>query len=156
MKIAILVLSLLSFQIAHSQTEVTELTEVELEIMEVVNRLFKGMKDSDSSLANSAFYPDATMVTTYFDKDTDAPKKHIGSLDKFMEAVGTPKEDVWDERISFVVIQNDDNLAQVWMDYQFYLNDVFSHCGVNSIQLIRDENGWRISAIADTRRPNGC
>jgi hypothetical protein len=80
----------------------------------------------------------------------------MGSAEEFKNAVGTPHEDIWDERISNVKIQLDGNLAQVWMNYSFYLNDKFSHCGVNAVQLIRTNNGWKMIHLADTRRLTDC
>jgi hypothetical protein len=38
------------------------------------------------------------------------------------------------------------------MNYAFYLDDQFSHCGVNAFQLVRMEAGWQIIQITDTRR----
>jgi hypothetical protein len=40
--------------------------------------------------------------------------------------------------------------------YVFYVGDRFSHCGVDSFQLVRISAGWRIIQIADTRRKEGC
>ncbi|NRA10722.1 MAG: hypothetical protein HRT57_02055, partial [Crocinitomicaceae bacterium] len=78
------------------------------------------------------------------------------SLDEFITAVGTPHDKVWDERISNVIIHRDENLAQVWMDYSFYLGDKFLHCGVNSFQLISTKKGWKIISITDTKRNSNC
>ena len=75
---------------------------------------------------------------------------------QFVQAVGMPRAEVWDERIANLVIQVDDNLATAWMDYSFYLGPSFSHCGVNAFQLFRAPEGWRIIQITDTRRMEGC
>lgn len=74
----------------------------------------------------------------------------------FLQAVGAPREEVWDERISNLQIQIDGPLASAWMDYSFYRGDAFSHCGVNTMTLLREEDGWKIFAISDTRRRTGC
>jgi hypothetical protein len=61
-----------------------------------------------------------------------------------------------DERIVFETIKIDGPLAAVWTPYQFYLNGQFSHCGVNSFQLVRLNGQWKIQYIIDTRRKQGC
>jgi hypothetical protein len=33
---------------------------------------------------------------------------------------------------------------------------VISHCGVNSIELLRDAEGWKVTQLSDTRRRDGC
>jgi hypothetical protein len=42
------------------------------------------------------------------------------------------------------------------MDYGFFLGDQFSHCGVNSFQLVRTEDGWKTIHLIDTRQQAGC
>jgi hypothetical protein len=44
----------------------------------------------------------------------------------------------------------------VWTRYAFYAGEQFSHCGVDAIQLGWTVDGWRIVALADTRRREGC
>jgi len=73
-----------------------------------------------------------------------------------LEAVAQPKDIVWDEKIYAIEIRIDDNMAQVWTEYEFFLGERFSHCGVNAFQLIKQENGWKIFNLTDTRRREGC
>jgi hypothetical protein len=77
------------------------------------------------------------------------------SADGFVSAVGTPHDEVWDERVGEIRIRVDNGLATAWMDYTFYLGETRSHCGVNAIQLVLTEDGWKMLNIVDTRR-NGC
>lgn len=120
-----------------------------------VQRLFDGMRAGDSSLVHSAFATDAVMYTTYSDKK-GTPYVESGTLKDFLEAVGTPHEGVWDERIHDVEIRTDDGLAQVWAPYVFYLDNNKLHCGVNAFQLVRTTNGWKIQALTDSRRREPC
>ncbi|MFN2421877.1 MAG: hypothetical protein ABR527_10985, partial [Gemmatimonadota bacterium] len=76
--------------------------------------------------------------------------------DGFINAVGTPHEETWDERICDVEVRIDGRLATVWANYAFYLRDRLSHCGVDAFQLFHDVDGWKIFEIADTRRSEGC
>ena len=61
-----------------------------------------------------------------------------------------------DERISFSNVLIDGNLASVWTLYEFYYKGQFSHCGVNSFQLVKSNNEWKIQYIIDTRRKDNC
>ena len=47
-------------------------------------------------------------------------------------------------------------MASVWAPYTFYLNGAISHCGINSIELLHDEDGWKVTQISDTRRREDC
>lgn len=73
-----------------------------------------------------------------------------------VQAVASPRTEVRDERIWNLEIRVDGNFATAWMNYAFYLDDRFSHCGINSFQLFRGVDGWRIVQVTDTRRREGC
>lgn len=121
----------------------------------VVQRLFDGMRAGDSALVRSAFTADAVMFTTYSDKK-GTPYVETGTLNDFLDAVGTPHDEMWDERIHDVEIRTDDGLAQVWAPYVFYLDKNKLHCGVNAFQLVRTTDGWKIQALTDSRRREPC
>jgi len=120
------------------------------EVRAVVDQLFDGMRLGDSSLVRNIFHPDARLYTSF--ETAGEYQLHSGSIEDFVNAVGTPHDKIWDERISNVVIQVDDALAQVWMDYSFYLADEFSHTGVNAMQLVQLDGRWQIIHLLDTRR----
>lgn len=125
-------------------------TTQEQEVRAVIDRLFDGMRAVDSAAVRATFHPDARLQTTAV-RDGQ-PVLRTDSLAKFLRAVGTPRTELWDERISNVEIRADGELASAWMDYAFYVDDRFSHCGVNALQFARTPAGWQIIQIADTRR----
>lgn len=127
----------------------------EAAVKSAIQQLFAGMKKGDSAMVKAVFADKAILQTILNKKDNVTA---VGSLplEKFLEAVGTPHTDVWDERITFDKILIDGSLASVWTPYSFYLNDQFSHCGVNSFQLYRSEAGWKIIYLVDTRRKDNC
>ena len=47
-------------------------------------------------------------------------------------------------------------IAVVWGEYEFLIDDEFSHCGVNAIDLIKPEGEWKISNFAWTVEKEGC
>lgn len=120
------------------------------EIRAVIDRLFDGMRQGDSTAVRAVFHPEARMLTTVA-RDGSVVLQE-GSLDEFVRAVGTPHDEMWDERIGTVEIRLDDPLATAWVPYRFYLGETFSHCGVNAFQLMRGDDGWQVIQITDTRR----
>ncbi|MCX2573498.1 nuclear transport factor 2 family protein [Pedobacter sandarakinus] len=126
----------------------------EKEIKMVVNNLFAGMKSGDSTLARSAFAKDC-IFQTVGNKDGKTVVRNE-SLDGFIKLIGSPHPQKFDERIVFTKILVDGPLASVWTDYKFYVDEKFSHCGVNSFQLVKGEGGWQIVYLIDTRRKDDC
>jgi len=122
----------------------------EAAVVAVVVQLFDGMRAGDSAMVRSTFAPDARLVSTSI-RDGQPALQSV-EIDRFVEAVGTPHEEVWDERLWNVEVRIDANLATVWTEYAFYLGEELSHCGVDAFQLFRSRDGWKIFQIADTRR----
>lgn len=150
---------ILTFTIVlFSFTQVWAQTANENEITQVrktIDDLFESMRSVDSTKARGLFHPNARLMST-FEGAHHEYELRTGSLDIFIKAVGTPRKDLWDERISNVKISVDKTLAQAWMNYSFYINDEFSHCGVNAFQLYKDGDDWKIIQITDTRRGKDC
>ena len=123
-------------------------------VLRVITRLFDGMRAGDSAAVRSVFHPKAQLATAIVRQGNAVVD--VDNLDKFIQAVGTPHQEVWDERLSNTSVQLDGTLASVWTDYSFYLGDRFSHCGVDAFQLAKAGAAWQIVALADTRRRDGC
>jgi hypothetical protein len=42
-------------------------------------------------------------------------------------------------------------MATVWTPYTFYYKGQYSHKGINSFQLVKLKEGWKIQYLIDTR-----
>ena len=67
-----------------------------------------------------------------------------------------PKDTKFEEKLLDFSIQVDGPMANAWTPYEFWYQGEFSHCGVNSFQLIKDDGTWKIIYLVDTRRKDGC
>lgn len=119
-----------------------------------VHRLVEGMRKGASSMVRVVFHPQALLATTLTRQG--APTLQVDTLESFIRAVGTPHEEVWDERVRGERVEIDGPLAAVWTGYSFHAVGKFSHCGVDAIQLARSSEGWRIIALTFTQRRDGC
>jgi hypothetical protein len=120
-----------------------------------INNLFAAMKNADQSLFKTVFSDNAILQTITRDKEGKTIVTSE-SVQEFGDFIGKVKKDSADERISFETIKIDGPLAIAWTPYNFYFNGKFSHCGVNSFQLVRLNGEWKIQYIIDTRRRAGC
>ena len=53
-------------------------------------------------------------------------------------------------------INVDGDMASAWVPYTFYFDGAVRHCGINSIELLRDADGWKVTQLSDTRRTENC
>ena len=125
------------------------------QIIAVIQQMFDGMRANDSTMVKDLFVPGTPMASIFTNKDGQVIKRP-GSADRFITAVGTPRDVVWNEIIWSYDIKIDDPMAQAWTEYTFYLGDKLSHCGVNVFEMIHLADGWKISGLTDTRRTTGC
>ena len=133
----------------------TQAQTPEKQVQSVIETLFDGMRAGDSTVVASAFTRDAVMQTVVRNQAGEIVIRN-GSLQQFLNSVGTPHDQVWDEKIGGYEIKIDGELASAWTPYQFYLGETFSHCGVNSFQLANIDGDWKIIYIVDTRRRTNC
>ena len=148
MKKIIVLISFITCLSAFSQSN-------EDEVLKVVNQVFEAMKTNDSTLLKKSF----TEFPNMFTSSTNSEGKSIltkGNYQRFINIIGQPKEQVFNEPIWNEKIQIDDNLASVWVDYAFYVDDQFSHCGVDAFHLIKLGGQWKIFHLVDTRRKTHC
>lgn len=121
----------------------------------VIRSLFDGMRAKNADQVALAFSPDALMQTVLAKPEGST----VGSnavADFVTRISSTPAETQLDERILDYQIKVDGTMAAAWTPYKFYVNGNFSHCGVNSFQLVKMAEGWKIVYIIDTRRKENC
>ena len=141
-------LTILMCSIAKAQTP-------EDSIKATINLFFDGMRETDSTKIRASLAPNAILQTIAAPRNGKI-RIPTENLDSFIVNISRPHTEIYDERIQFETIRIDGRLASVWTPYQFYVGSKFSHCGVNSFQLVRFETGWKIQYIIDTRRRDGC
>ena len=133
----------------------TKAQSAEDSVKAVVNQLFAAMKGANAVMLKETFADSAVLQTirrkqdgTFFVQDE--------RVSDFVAQIGKAKKDSLDERITFETVKIDGPLAIAWTPYKFYYAGNFSHCGVNSFQLVRINGRWKIQFLIDTRRRQGC
>lgn len=125
------------------------------DVMKVVNQVFEAMRKNDSTLLKQCFIENPKTFTVFNNKEGET-KFVTDDFQRFINAVGRPKEKVWNEPIWNERVEIDGPLASVWVDYAFFVDDQFSHCGVDAFHLVKLEENWQIFHLVDTRRKEGC
>ncbi len=149
MKIFIPLLALLLMNVS------SEAQSTEDSVKAAVNFLFDAMKNADAAKLEAAFADSAVLQTIGGSKDGSIIIRNE-SVKEFATSIGKLPKGAADERIQFETIKIDGPLASVWTPYKFYYNGQFSHCGVDSYQLVRIKGLWKIQYLIDTRRKQGC
>lgn len=123
-------------------------------IKAVIQQFFEGLEKGDTTLLKSTCTSQPVFQTYMADRDGKW-QVFTEDFNEFVAFVGTPTKDKYREQIEFDAIMSEQALASVWTPYKFYFNGKISHCGTNSFQLVKMDDGWKIQYILDTRR-KGC
>ncbi len=144
------------FLVLLVSTTITAQDSEEIQVKQAIDTFFEGFHKGDTVLMKSVMYGKFPTQTTYKNKEgknvlvTEESSKLIQAI------ANRPADQKWDERLLDYSIQVDGTMANAWTPYEFWFNDTFSHCGVNSFQLFNDDGNWKIIYLIDTRRREGC
>ena len=123
-------------------------------ILETVQKFFDSIEFRDRQLLESILVPNSLNISARELDDGEA-QFNVMSYDEVVTALTRPgrnaKERSWDET---VMIQG--NIAVVWTPYDFHVDGVFSHCGIDSFQLIKQDGQWLISNSSWTLETENC
>ena len=123
-------------------------------ILETVQKFFDSIELRDRQLLESILVPNSLNISARELDDGEA-QFNVMSYDEVVTALTRPgrnaKERSWDET---VLIQG--NIAVVWTPYDFHVDGEFSHCGIDSFQLIKQDGQWLISNSSWTLETENC
>jgi hypothetical protein len=123
-----------------------------VEVLAVVTGLFDAMARGDTAGMRTFLHPEGRIVQTGFRDETSFHR--LNTVTAFLSSIGgvVAQGRRLEEKVFDPEVRIDDNLAQVWARYEFYVDGTMSHCGVDSYHVIRTADGWRILEIVDTQR----
>ena len=131
-------------------------SEEETEIKNPINSFFSSFHAQDSVGMASVVSKNVVLQTIGANKQRQQVLRQENFNDLIHAITSIPDSIKFEEKLLDYSIQVDGPMANVWTPYEFWLNNTFSHCGVNSFQLFKQEGQWKIIYLIDTRRREGC
>lgn len=125
-------------------------------VKKTILEFFEGFHKGDTIKMKNTM--DYNLVMQTITKTKSGGKKSVMvEVKRFLTTViKRPVKQRWEEKLTDFRIHANTDIATAWTPYEFYVNDIFSHCGVNVFQLYNDGKDWKIIAITDTRNREGC
>jgi hypothetical protein len=124
----------------------------ESSVLAVVQNFFDALEKQDTAAFNKMFLPDGRNFSVRELTDSVVIRSQVSKSFRFNSAQ-IIKERM---RSPSTEIKIDGRIAMVWAPYDLWINDVFSHCGVDVFTLIKSAGGWKIASIAYTLEKQGC
>lgn len=123
----------------------------ENEIQLTIGKFFNAFHQRDSIALKKVC--SENLVLHSISESEKGNKFSVEKASNFYKSIATiPLSIKFEEKILSFKVQVDVAMAHVWIPYEFYVNDQLSHSGVNSFQLFKENDGWKVVYILDTRR----
>jgi len=128
-------------QIDNEESSSIESTqpEIEKDIISVIDKFTEAINTKNPDIVSDILDSELDKIKFYVKGDSSYHKKSSSSLDFLKTSKNKFFEKYWDP-----IITTDGNIASVWAPYEFYLDDVFSHCGTNLFFLGKENEEWKI------------
>lgn len=120
-------------------------------VSQVPDKLFAAMNAKNFEEIRAIFTPEGQLVA--IDKPRDGngiSKTRVFTAESFAKTISEAKGAEFVEKMLDKNIKISGDLAVVSGRYTFYVGEKFSHCGTNTFNLVRTENGWKIANAAST------
>ena len=125
-------------------------------VKQVVEGFFEAFHKQDS-VGMKQFMGDNVLLQTTGRNQEGKTQFRSQPIEKLYESiVGIPDSIRFEEKLTSWNIQVDRTMANAWVGYEFWLNGNFSHCGINSFQMVNFDGQWKIIYLIDTRGRAGC
>lgn len=95
---------------------------------------------------------DKIMLQSIMENANGAKLSEESAKEFYKSIASIPSDFKFEEKILNYSIQVDGTMAHAWTPYEFYINDKFSHSGVNAFTLFKENGIWKIIYVIDTRR----
>ena len=122
------------------------------DVQKVIEFFFESFHQKDTIKLKSVC-SDELILQSISESVTKGNKFSEENLNEFYRSIASiPSNLKFEEKILNYNIQIDGSMAHVWTPYEFYLNDILSHSGVNAFTLFKEKDSWKIIYLIDTRR----
>lgn len=123
--------------------------------MAAVDDFFAALRSDDKTALADHMIPEAT-IFVHNRMNPDNPRIDTVPVADHLARWATQTRKV-DEAMHQETVLVDGDMAQVWGPYVFTVEGEVSHCGINSLSMVRTDNGWKVANTSFTmERPDRC
>lgn len=123
------------------------------QVLQVGQAVFDAMAQRDTAALRQVLHPAAHLIAAVESDGQPAPR--ASDLSEFLDQIANfptvPLERIWNAEVRV-----SGTVATIWAQYDFHRGIEFSHCGIDSFQLVKTPAGWRVSSIIYTVIRDRC
>lgn len=142
----------LIFLLLFSSLSFAQITSEEESAKKLVVEFFEAFHSQDTVKLRSFAHQDVVLQSIAVSEENEARLTTYSYSDLLKRIASFPETTKFKEVIHDYEISIHGKLANVSTPFSFFLNGEFSHCGVNSFQLMKVQEEWKIIYLVDTRK----
>ena len=126
-------------------------TSDQIAVIEGVEAFFEALRSDDKTALANNLLPEG-MIFVHNRMNPDAPRLDTVTAADHLARWATQTRRV-DEFMHIETVLVDGDMAQVWGPYYFTVEEKLSHCGINSLSMIKTDDGWKVGNTSFTMEP---
>jgi hypothetical protein len=126
-------------------------TSDQIEVMDGVEAFFEALRSDDKTALANTLLPEG-MIFVHSRMNPETPRIDVVPAADHLARWATQTRKV-DEFMHIETVLVDGDMAQVWGPYYFTVEEKLSHCGINSLSMIKTDDGWKVANTSFTMEP---
>jgi hypothetical protein len=126
-------------------------TSEEKDVLAAVQKTFDGMAANDAAQILGSMTADARLYGVRANGVAYAMP-----AEQWANRIASIKSKLVERFTKTPTVSIHGTIANVWGEYEFLRDSQFGHCGVDSFNLLKTADGWRVASILDTEETTGC
>lgn len=122
----------------------------EKDVLAAVQKTFDGMAANDAVKILASMTADARL----YGVRNGAP--YTMAAEQWANRIASIKSQFIERFTNAPKVSIHGEIANVWGEYEFLRDGKFVHCGVDSFNLLKTADGWKVATILDTEETTGC
>lgn len=107
----------------------------------------------DSTAARQLLLPEGSLMAVV--PAEGGARVQVTPHERFIRTIGEPGpaflERMWEPEVRIR-----GPIATVWAPYEFHVDGVFSHCGIDAFSLIKTDGEWKVAGVVYTVEREDC
>ena len=130
-------------------------TPEQLEVMSAAQDFFDALRSPDKTALARQMLPEG-VIFVHNRMKPEAPRVDVVPVAKHLENWAKSPPGL-DEVMDYETLLIDGDMAQVWGPYVFNVAGKMSHCGINSLSMVKTVSGWKVANTSFTMEaPENC
>jgi len=132
-------------------TSARQIIDEKAQVWMAADRFFEALRSEDKTALASMMVPEGT-IFIHNRMDPDNPRVDVVPVADHLERWARSTR-VVDEIMTHRTVLANGDMGHVWGPYRFAVEGETTHCGINSLSMVKTDEGWKVANTSFTMVP---